>query len=117
MPSRKANHQPASQERIIEASLRSLGTDRAPVEQVFLFLACLPEDASVPKAVFDALAPTLVARSAPAQKPSSERPVLSSIDLAQMRHQLHTWLSRLVQLFLVRGSAHEGPGALADGPV
>merc|ERR1719473_1867231 len=63
------------EERIIEASLRSLGADRAAVERVFLFLATLPEDASVPKATFDALAPTLVGPpSAQPSCPSSGAP-------------------------------------------
>ena len=110
------------EERIIEASLRSLGAERAAVERIFLFLATLPEDASVPKAALDALAPTLVVASA--QPSSSAEPgrsgggagslPTSAIDLARMRHQLHTRLNRLVQLSLVRGSAHEGNLTLHD---
>lgn len=110
------------EERIIEASLRSLGAERAAVERIFLFLATLPEDASVPKAALDALAPTLVVASA--QPSSSAEPgrsgggagslPTSAIDLARMRHQLHTRLNRLVQLSLVRGSAHEGNLMLHD---
>lgn len=107
------------EERIIEASLRSLGPDRGEVERVFFFLAVLPEDASLPAALFEACAlaarrgetPSVEHRGAVPEAASSTGESAASVpsaDLDQALLAFRTGLTRLVRLSFLKGSIQEG---------